>query len=158
MVNADVVRVPGARLAALLLTAGCLCVAVGGVPGSAYAQRAHAAATETGQCTGFIGGQWGPSRPATPRNTWTLLWGLGSAARQQWESSATFCSFAVNYAKAITLNPNSYPRLPKDKITAGPKGGWTCHYISKNDGVCTRHPKGSAAREAFGFLPAPFGI
>ncbi len=156
------------RLVLLRMILG-VCLLTGFAPATAYAAPAttyaapatvdvgHAvpAVTQTGDCGfSFSGGQWGPNAPAVPRHYWHLLWGLGPAGLTHWGSVHTFCiAFALPYAKKITQDPN---RLPGNKITEGPVG-WTCKWISKADGVCTRYPKGSPNREAFGFFPAPLG-
>jgi hypothetical protein len=114
-----------------------------------------AAVTQTGDCGfTFSGGQWAPNAPAAPRHYWHLFWGLGPTGLAHWVSVHTFCiTFALPYAKKITQNPD---RLPGDKITDGPVG-WTCQWIAKATGSCTRYPKGTPNRQAFGFFPAPLG-
>lgn len=141
-------------LGACLLT-GFAPATADAAPATADVGRVVAAVTQTGDCGfTFSGGQWGPNAPAVPRHYWHLLWGLGPAGRTHWGSAHTFCiAFALPYAKKITQNPN---RLPGDKITEGPVG-WTCQWISKADGTCTRYPKGTPNRQAFGFFPAPLG-
>ncbi len=147
--------VPAARLAPLVWLALGLCLLPGRLAFAARAQRASATVTRTGECPFTVtGGQWAAPTPVAARNNWHLLWGLGPAALKQWEHPNVFCTFAAPYAKLITLEPN---HLPGATITAGPKG-WGCRWISKNNAVCTRHPKGSPDREAFGFFPAPTSI